>query len=99
MEPERDAPEGRVHRLERTNRFLIVLIGAFGLLPVLTGARQDQVDEAGQVRMDLRHDSTKTGMFILDGAGDTRLGAAQFSHGGGGYALLDHFFAMEVTWR
>ena len=45
------------------------------------------VDADGRVRIDLRHDDSETGLFIVDDAGDTRLGAAQFAHGGGGYAL------------
>jgi hypothetical protein len=45
------------------------------------------VDDDDQVRIDLRHDAEETGLFILDDDGDTRLGAAQFAHGGGGYAL------------
>ena len=45
------------------------------------------VDAEGRVRIDLRHDNEETGLFIMDDAGDTRLGAAQFAHGGGGYAL------------
>ena len=49
--------------------------------------RLQVVDGDGRVRIDLRHDAEETGLFILDEAGDTRLGAAQFAHGGGGYAL------------
>ena len=91
--------EDRVRRLERTNRLLV--LGALALVTVawvtgertpghfdeITAERVRVVDGEGQTRIDLRHDSDETGMFILDDAGDTRLGAAQFAHGGGGYAL------------
>ena len=89
----------RVRRLERLVRMLAVAIVVLaGLLllatlpvtraPDLVQARRVQlVDDAGRVRMDLRHDSTETGVFILDEAGDTRIGVAQFAHGGGGVAL------------
>jgi hypothetical protein len=53
----------------------------------LVRAREVQlVDESGQVWIELRHDSTETGLFILDEPGDTRIGAAHFTHGGGGIA-------------
>ena len=90
--------EERVRRLERTNRLLLLVVGAV-MLPALwaaTGGSQPDevttrrvriVDDEGRVRMDLRHDDEETGLFILDEDGDTRLGAAQFAHGGGGYAL------------
>ena len=67
--------------------------------PSLTGSAREQsaelvqaqriqlVDDEGRVRMDLRHDSTETGLFVIDAAGDTRWGAARFAHGGGGYAV------------
>ena len=45
------------------------------------------VDDAGQVRIDLRHDTTETGLFVLDESGGTRISVAQFGHGGGGFAL------------
>lgn len=93
-----DRLERRVARLERSNRILAV-----GLVLVLAGAlaastseqvadeirvrRIQVVDADDRVRIDLRHDDEETGMFILDDDGDTRLGAAQFAHGGGGYAL------------
>jgi hypothetical protein len=35
----------------------------------------------------LKHTADTTGLFVPDGEGVTRLGAAQFAHGGGGYAL------------
>lgn len=91
--------EERVRRLERVNRVLTVAIVAAVAWPLLVGAvdhvqpdevtakRIRLVDDEGRVRMDLRHDSEETGLFIMDEAGDVRLGAAQFAHGGGGYAL------------
>lgn len=91
--------EARVRRLERSNGLLLLALVCVAGLPVLVGATRSQeareieatrirlVDAEGRVRIDLRHDDSETGMFILDDDGDTRLGAAQFSHGGGGYAL------------
>ncbi|KPJ92099.1 MAG: hypothetical protein AMS18_08095 [Gemmatimonas sp. SG8_17] len=94
------ALEARVRKLEKSNRRLV--IACFGLAALtLVGlmrwgtpvaevvrARLFQVvDDSGLVRIELRHDSTETGLFIRDVAGDTRLGAAQFAHGGGGFAL------------
>ena len=91
--------EERLRRVERTNRLLVFLVVVAVAWPVLSAAilptQPDEiatrririVDEAGRTRMDLRHDDEETGLFILDEAGDTRLGAAQFAHGGGGYAL------------
>jgi hypothetical protein len=92
--------EHRVRQMERTNRMLgvalavglVVWLGAF-IVPssqstdLLRARRLQVVDEAGRVRIDLRHDSTETGLFVLDEAGDPRVGAAQFAHGGGGFAL------------
>jgi hypothetical protein len=90
--------ERRVHRLERVNVVLSLGLGAV-LAMVLVAAVSDTavdevraeriqlVDAEGRVRIDLRHDAEETGLFILDEAGDTRVGAAQFAHGGGGYAL------------
>lgn len=90
--------ETRVQRLEVQNRVLmglaIVLSVTFLLgyttrqaADVVQAHRIQIVDDSGRVRMDLRHDSTETGLFILDGTGTTRVGAAQFAHGGGGFAL------------
>ena len=94
------ALESRIHRLERTNRVLtgavlaligLVLVAAVrppqDVVDLVRAKRIQLVDDDGLVRIDLRHDSTETGMFILDAAGDTRVGAAQFAHGGGGFAL------------
>jgi hypothetical protein len=92
--------ETRVRRLEAVNRLLVgfcVVVGAAVILafthapgqaPELVQAQRIQlVDSTGRVRIDIRHDSTETGLFIIDEAGSTRLGAAQFAHGGGGVAL------------
>jgi len=91
--------EHRVRRLEWTNRCLWVAVAALIGLPLLGASEREQVpdvvrahrvqivDAEGAVRIDLRHDEEETGLFIQDGDGDTRLGAAQFAHGGGGYAL------------
>lgn len=91
--------ERRVRRLERANRLLVAVVVIVGGAGVLSAARPGPVvdeidarrirlvDDEGRVRIDLRHDDTETGIFIVDENGDTRLGAAQFAHGGGGYAL------------
>ena len=91
--------ERKVRRLERLVHGLaatLVICSALlfvGARPapqavdVLQAARIQLVDEDGRVRIDLRHDSTETGIFVLDVAGDTRVGIAQFAHGGGGVAL------------
>ena len=44
-------------------------------------------DVEGRLRACAIHDSTQTGFFALDDAGQIRVGAAQFAHGGGGFAL------------
>ena len=91
--------ERRVRRLESLNRVLLAGLALVAALPFLAGAYRAQstelvraeriqlVDSEGRVRIDLRHDAEETGMFVMDDRGDTRLGAAQFAHGGGGYAL------------
>ena len=93
---------GLTRRIRRLERVRAVLGGTVVLLAglLLIAARPDDhtqdtlrvrrlqlTDHTGRVRMDLRHDSTDTGLFILDDAGDTRIGVAQFAHGGGGVAL------------
>jgi hypothetical protein len=95
---ETDGLESRVARLEQRNRLLttcLALVG-IGLLlaavpprsaDVVQARRIQLLDAEGRVRIDLRHDDEETGLFILDDEGVTRLGAAQFAHGGGGYAL------------
>jgi hypothetical protein len=89
----------RVRRLERMVRTLTAALVVVSTL-LLLGARRPNhpadliqarriqiVDETGVVRTDLRHDAEETGLFILDDHGDTRIGIAQFAHGGGGVAL------------
>jgi len=44
-------------------------------------------DETGQDRLALLSDDHQTALLIYDAAGTVRLGASQFAHGGGGYAL------------
>jgi hypothetical protein len=39
------------------------------------------------VRSATIHDESQTGLLVLDEAGQIRVGAAQFAHGGGGFAL------------
>jgi hypothetical protein len=98
MQESIDSLSRRLRRLERINLALVAGIAWIAIGTVLLGARQAPLEEIraqriqivdgqGRVRIDLRHDETETGMFILDENGDTRLGAAQFAHGGGGYAL------------
>lgn len=94
------ALEARVRKLEKSKRRLVITcfglaaLTLVGLLQrstpvaeVLRARRFQVVDDSGLVRIELRHDSTETGLFMRDAAGDTRLGAAQFAHGGGGFAL------------
>ena len=89
----------RVRRLEQLTAALsaavILLVGLLVIAARPEGQSRDTlqvrrlqlVDHVGRVRMDLRHDSTETGLFVLDEAGDMRVGVAQFAHGGGGFAL------------
>jgi hypothetical protein len=100
MNNDRRELEARLARLERSNRFLLAAALVLGALFV-AGFTQDShaitdlvraqriqlVDGSGRVRIDLRHDTTETGLFILDESGGTRIGVAQFAHGGGGFAL------------
>jgi len=44
-------------------------------------------DETGANRISLSHDDDQTALFLRDAVGDIRVGAAQFAHGGGGFAL------------
>ncbi len=44
-------------------------------------------DAEGRVRASVTHDDEATALFLRDTKGQVRLGAAQFAHGGGGYAL------------
>ncbi len=89
----------RLRRLERSHRVFTAALVALSVTllvawvrpatqPNVVRARRIQlVDAADRVRIDLRHDSTETGLFIADDAEDTRIGVAQFAHGGGGVAL------------
>ncbi len=45
------------------------------------------LDAAQKTRVSLTHDSSQTALFLWDGAGHVRVGAAQFAHGGGGFTL------------
>lgn len=45
------------------------------------------LDESGRDRLSLNHDSGGTALFIRDQQDVIRVGVAQFSHGGGGFAL------------
>ena len=94
-----DGLERRLRRLERNNRILTAVLGLVVAAATIAAATPEQVpdqlrarriqlvDADDRVRIDLRHDDEETGLFIMDDEGDTRLGAAQFAHGGGGYAL------------
>jgi len=44
-------------------------------------------DADGIERIQLFHDAEATGLYLADGGGTTRIGIAQFAHGGGGVAL------------
>ncbi len=44
-------------------------------------------DVDGRVRASVTHDAQQSALFLMDAEGAVRLGAAQFAHGGGGYAL------------
>lgn len=45
------------------------------------------MDDSSRVRLSATHGPDETALFIRDRAGETRVGAAQFAHGGGGFAL------------
>jgi hypothetical protein len=95
-----DSIEARLTRLEWTNRVLMIA-GVISIILLFAGFAQDSrpiadllqahriqlVDQSGRVRLELRQDSTETGLFILDESGSTRIGVAQFAHRGGGFAL------------
>lgn len=88
--------EGRLRRLERTNRLLVA-----GLLLVAGGAvawrpaQPDRlqlrsleiVDDDGRTRARLAHDAEGTALYLIDAEGSTRAGVAHFAHGGSGVAL------------
>lgn len=44
-------------------------------------------DAGGVERVRLLHGAEESGLFVQDDRGDTRIGIAQFAHGGGGVAL------------
>lgn len=44
-------------------------------------------DERGRDRVAVFHDTSTSGVFVFDSTGTTRIGVAQFAHGGGGFAL------------
>lgn len=88
----------RLDRLERAHRRLRLAALVLGALLLVTWARRAEldvmrvhrlqlVDQEDRVRAELRHDSTETGLFILDHEGTIRVGAAHFAHGGSGVAL------------
>ena len=45
------------------------------------------LDLGGRVRASVTHDDAQAAMYLRDEAGTIRVGAAQFAHGGGGFAL------------
>jgi hypothetical protein len=45
------------------------------------------LDEDGGTRVSLVQQADQDGLFVQDANGDVRVGAAQFAHGGGGFAL------------
>lgn len=45
------------------------------------------MDEEGTDRASLLYNQEETAMYLRDQAGDIRVGAAQYAHGGGGFAL------------
>lgn len=92
--------EQRVRRLERRNLVLTALAIPLAVLAfagptrrtqetadVVRARRVEIVDGEGRVRLELRHTTEETGLFVKDASGVVRLGAAQFAHGGGGFAL------------
>ena len=44
-------------------------------------------DDEGRLRLTTIHDAEQSAIYILDSVGTTRIGIAQFAHGGGGVAL------------
>lgn len=45
------------------------------------------IDKEGRRRGALIHDDSQTALYLMDEDGTIRVGAAQFAHGGGGFAL------------
>ena len=88
--------ESRLVRVERSNRFLavaclllgaVLLAGATGGDEIVRGNRFELIDSSGRVRAELSADDGAVGLYIFDENGITRIGIAQFAHGGGGVAL------------
>lgn len=52
-----------------------------------SGAFLSLTDDAGHVRVHLVHDAEQTALYLKDEEETTRVGVAQFAHGGGGVAL------------
>ncbi|KAA3632735.1 MAG: hypothetical protein DWP97_10500 [Calditrichaeota bacterium] len=44
-------------------------------------------DQSGKLRLATIHDTTQTALYLLDATETIRVGAAQYAHGGGGFAL------------
>ena len=44
-------------------------------------------DKSGKLRLATIHDTTQTALYLLDSTEAIRVGAAQYAHGGGGFAL------------
>ncbi len=51
------------------------------------GPRLELYDAVGVPRVSLEHDSEGTALYLRDSEGTIRIGAAQFAHGGGGFAI------------
>ncbi|MGW8283716.1 MAG: hypothetical protein ACWGON_10495 [Gemmatimonadota bacterium] len=51
------------------------------------GPRLELCDSVGVPRVSLEHDSEGTALYLRDSEGTIRIGAAQFAHGGGGFAI------------
>jgi len=59
-----------------------------GSLRVSTdGPRLELLDADGVARVQLGHGPEETALYLADGTGTTRVGLAQFRHGGGGLAI------------
>jgi len=70
----------------------VQLVNETGVVVAELGVRDGNVglyldDEHSQNRIALFHSPEGTGMYIKDREGVTRIGVAQFAHGGGGIAL------------
>jgi hypothetical protein len=70
----------------------IELVDESGNTVALLGVRDQRtgifiMDEKSTVRVSLFHSAEADGLYVSDAEGVTRIGAAQFAHGGGGFAL------------